>query len=97
MLVPFVAFFRFIYVIAPAFLVACGCWSMIAKRAPRLEASPILMNICLGTYSAVLGIAVWFTFPLDRLLAFPTAVLFVLALCAPRLLVADLRAGAFAA
>jgi hypothetical protein len=96
MLVPFLAFFRFIYVIAPAFLVACACWSMIANRAPRVEASSTLMNIWLGAYSALFGIGVWLSLSLDRRLVAPVAVLSILALCAPRLMVADLRAGAFA-
>jgi len=97
MLVPFLGFFRYIYVIAPALLVACACWSMIAKWAPRLEASRTRMNIWLGAYSALVGSGVWLGFSLDRRLVVPVAVLSILALCAPRLMVADLRAGAFAA
>lgn len=97
MLVPALAFVRFLHLIAPALFAACALWSVMARAIPVLEASQFGLAVFLSGYAALLCALIWLAFPLDRQLALPTAVLFFLALVAPRFVIRALAAGVFAA
>jgi hypothetical protein len=94
-LVPLAAFVAYLVHITVMLAVAVLVWVALARAFAGVEAGRGRLALGLGLYSLLVGVLVWWLFPLDRNLALAGAAVTVISIWAPRFITASLAAGAF--